>query len=63
MRRLGTSGVFELFVPGVAPGALYKYHILGPNRELRLKADPFALAVEPPPGTASRVTASSLPVG
>jgi 1,4-alpha-glucan branching enzyme len=59
MRRLGTSGVFELFVPGVAPGALYKYHILGPNRELRLKADPFALAAELPPGTASRVTASS----
>jgi 1,4-alpha-glucan branching enzyme len=59
MRRLGASGVFELFVPGVAPGALYKYHILGPNRELRLKADPFARAAELPPGTASRVTASS----
>jgi len=59
MRRLGNSGVFELFVPGVAPGALYKYHILGPNRELRLKADPFARAAELPPGTASRVTASS----
>ncbi len=59
MRRLGSSGVFELFVPGVAPGALYKYHILGPSRELRLKADPFALAAELPPGTASRVTASS----
>jgi 1,4-alpha-glucan branching enzyme len=59
MRRLGHSGVFELFVPGVAPGALYKYHILGPNRELRLKADPFARAAELPPGTASRVTASS----
>jgi 1,4-alpha-glucan branching enzyme len=59
MRRLGGSGVFELFVPGVAPGALYKYHILGPNHELRLKADPFARAAELPPGTASRVTASS----
>jgi 1,4-alpha-glucan branching enzyme len=59
MRRLGGSGVFELFVPGVAPGALYKFHILGPNHELRLKADPFARAAELPPGTASRVTASS----
>ena len=59
MRRLGSSGVFELFVPGVAPGALYKFHILGPNHELRLKADPFARAAELPPGTASRVTASS----
>jgi 1,4-alpha-glucan branching enzyme len=59
MRRLGTSGVFELFVPGVAPGALYKFRIIGPNNELRLKADPFARAAELPPGTASRVTASS----
>jgi 1,4-alpha-glucan branching enzyme len=59
MRRLGSSGVFELFVPGVAPGALYKFHIVGPGNELRLKADPFARAAELPPGTASRVTASS----
>jgi len=59
MRRLGSSGVFELFVPGVAAGALYKYHIVGPNGQVRLKADPFAQAAELPPGTASRVTASS----
>jgi 1,4-alpha-glucan branching enzyme len=59
MRRLGASGVYELFVPGVSPGALYKYHIIGPAGEVRLKADPFAQAMELPPSTASRVTASS----
>jgi 1,4-alpha-glucan branching enzyme len=59
MRRLGESGVFELFVPGVSAGALYKYHIVGPAGEVRLKADPFAQAMELPPGTASRVAACS----
>ena len=59
MRRLGTSGVYELFVPGVWAGALYKFRIVGPRGELRVKADPFAQAMELPPGTASRVAASS----
>ncbi|HEU5041174.1 MAG TPA: 1,4-alpha-glucan branching protein GlgB, partial [Gemmatimonadales bacterium] len=59
MRRLGASGVYELFVPGVSAGALYKYRILGPSGEVRMKADPFAQAMELPPGTASRVAASS----
>jgi 1,4-alpha-glucan branching enzyme len=59
MRRLGASGVFELFVPGVSPGALYQYRITAPGGEIRKKADPFAQAMEPPPGTASRVVTSS----
>ena len=59
MRRLGASGVYELFVPGVWAGALYKYRIVGPRGEIRLKADPFAQAMELPPSTASRVAASS----
>jgi 1,4-alpha-glucan branching enzyme len=59
MRRLGASGVFELFVPGVSPGALYQYRITGPGGEIRQKADPFAQAMEIPPGTASRVVTSS----
>jgi 1,4-alpha-glucan branching enzyme len=59
MRRLGASGVYELFVPGVWAGALYKFHIIGPAGEVRLKADPFAQAMELPPSTASRVAASS----
>ena len=59
MRLLGSSGVYELFVPGISPGALYKFRILGPSGEVRLKADPFAQAMELPPSTASRVAASS----
>jgi 1,4-alpha-glucan branching enzyme len=59
MRLLGASGVYELFVPGVWAGALYKFRIVGPHGEIRLKADPFAQAMELPPSTASRVAASS----
>ena len=46
MRMLGGSGVYELFVPGVSAGALYKFRIIGPHGELRIKADPFARAME-----------------
>ena len=59
MRQLGHSGVFELFIPGTAPGALYKYEIRTPEGQLRLKTDPYAQAMEAPPGTAARVAASS----
>jgi 1,4-alpha-glucan branching enzyme len=59
MRQLGGSGVFELFVPELAPGTLYKYEILTPQSTLRLKSDPFAAAFERQPGTASRVVGES----
>jgi len=59
MRQLGGSGVFELFVPGLEPGALYKFEILTPQHTLRLKTDPYAAAMERQPGTASRVVAPS----
>jgi 1,4-alpha-glucan branching enzyme len=59
MRQLGGSGVFELFVPDLEPGVLYKYEILTPQSTLRLKTDPFAAAMEQAPGTASRVVADS----
>ena len=50
------SGVWELFLPGLAAGALYKFEIKGPNGEvLPLKADPMALRAEHPPSTASIV--------
>ena len=55
MRSLGASGVWELFVPEVGAGALYKYEILGHNGDVLLKSDPFAFATEPPPHTASAV--------
>jgi 1,4-alpha-glucan branching enzyme len=55
MRSLGASGIWELFLPGVGPGARYKYEILAATGELLMKADPVAFACEPPPGTNSVV--------
>jgi 1,4-alpha-glucan branching enzyme len=56
MRRRETSGFWEIFVPGLRPGHLYKYEILGANGQLLpLKADPHAERSERPPGTASVV--------
>jgi len=55
MRSLGSSGVWELFVPGAEPGALYKYEIHTPSGDLRIKTDPLARYLEPPPGNASIV--------
>ncbi|HEU4585289.1 MAG TPA: 1,4-alpha-glucan branching protein GlgB, partial [Gemmatimonadaceae bacterium] len=55
MRSLGASGVWEIFVPGVEPGSLYKFEILTHERAIRVKTDPYARAMEVPPGTASRV--------
>jgi 1,4-alpha-glucan branching enzyme len=58
MRLLGTSGVWELFVPGITAGALYKYEIKTTEGLLRLKTDPLGRAMEQSPGTATRVTES-----
>ncbi|MBD5633145.1 MAG: 1,4-alpha-glucan branching protein GlgB [Candidatus Eremiobacteraeota bacterium] len=56
MRFRSEAGVWEIFLPGVALGALYKYELLGPSYEpLPLKADPFAFACERSPATASVV--------
>ncbi|MGA8114841.1 MAG: 1,4-alpha-glucan branching protein GlgB [Actinocatenispora sp.] len=55
MRSLGSSGVWELFVPGFPVDGLYKYRILGADGNWREKADPMARATEVPPRTASRV--------
>jgi 1,4-alpha-glucan branching enzyme len=59
MRHLGSSGVWELFVPGVGTGARYKYAVLGADGEWREKADPMAFHAEQPPETASRVFEST----
>jgi 1,4-alpha-glucan branching enzyme len=59
MRALGSSGVWELFVPDVGHGSRYKYEILGRDRVWRQKADPLAFATETPPATASVVFESS----
>ncbi|MBN8883900.1 1,4-alpha-glucan branching enzyme [Salana multivorans] len=56
MRSLGSSGVWELFVPGVEIGARYKYEINTRDGRWIEKADPMARASEVPPLTASVVT-------
>ncbi|MCF2528689.1 1,4-alpha-glucan branching protein GlgB [Yinghuangia soli] len=58
MRSLGSSGVWELFVPDVGDGTKYKYEIMGRDGHLRQKADPMAFATEVPPQTASVVDTS-----
>ncbi|HEX5011020.1 MAG TPA: 1,4-alpha-glucan branching protein GlgB [Planctomycetota bacterium] len=55
LRSLGSTGLWELFVPGVREGDLYKYEILGADGVLRLKADPLAFKAEQWPGDASIV--------
>jgi 1,4-alpha-glucan branching enzyme len=55
MRQMGTSGVWELFVPGVGSGTRYKYLILGADEQWREKADPMAYHTEVPPQTSSVV--------
>jgi 1,4-alpha-glucan branching enzyme len=59
MRQLGTSGVWELFVPGVGSGTTYKYAILGADGVWREKADPMATWAEKPAQTASKVFESA----
>jgi len=59
MRQLGSSGVWELFVPGVTGGQRYKYEILTRDGSWRQKADPMAKGTETPPATASVVVESS----
>ncbi|MFI5611470.1 1,4-alpha-glucan branching protein GlgB [Amycolatopsis sp. NPDC051903] len=58
MRSLGSSGVWELFVPDVPVGTCYKFRILGADGHWHEKADPMAFATEVPPATASKVTKS-----
>jgi 1,4-alpha-glucan branching enzyme len=55
MRSMGGSGIWELFIPGLSCGELYKYEIKTATGELRIKTDPLAFAMELRPGTASKV--------
>jgi len=56
MRSLGSSGIWELFVPDLGPGTKYKFEVRAPSGELRVKADPYAFEAEVPPQTASIVS-------
>ncbi len=55
MRRAGTTGVWEIFVPDLRDGALYKYEIIGADGAARLKADPVGFGSQHPPEKASVV--------
>jgi len=56
LSRLGVSGLWEGFVPGVDRGALYKYHVVSRQGGYRVdKADPFGYRHETPPATGSVV--------
>ena len=58
MRELGSSGIWELFIPGVKAGERYKYEILNANNEWKQKADPMERFHQVPPETASIVVDS-----
>ncbi|MCS0634156.1 1,4-alpha-glucan branching enzyme [Streptomyces sp. LP05-1] len=58
LRSLGGTGVWELFVPGLGEGTLYKFEVIGPDGGHSLRADPMARRTQCPPETASVVTAS-----
>lgn len=57
MRALGASGVFEVFIPGVSAGMLYKFEIRSPTGDTRIKTDPMSLKIEQSVGHASIVEA------
>ena len=58
MRSMGGTGVWELFIPGVKPGALYKFQILTKAGNWITKIDPMARRTEVPPATSSVVDVS-----
>ncbi|MDO5547311.1 MAG: 1,4-alpha-glucan branching protein GlgB [Eubacteriales bacterium] len=55
MNRLEPLGIYELFVPKLKEGELYKYAITAQDGTTTLKCDPYGTSAELRPGTASRV--------
>ncbi|MEI6463641.1 MAG: 1,4-alpha-glucan branching protein GlgB [Verrucomicrobiota bacterium] len=55
MRSLGSSGVWELFVPGLGEGELYKFELRDQRGEVHLKTDPYGTYFEGPPNNAAIV--------
>ncbi|MFD7298640.1 1,4-alpha-glucan branching enzyme, partial [Streptomyces sp. NPDC059897] len=58
MRSLGSSGVWELFVPDIGEGELYKFEITRPDGSKTMRADPLATRTEEPPANSSMIHAS-----
>lgn len=59
MRPLGASGVWELFVPGLGEGELYKFALWDKQGRMRMKTDPYGTYFEAPPNNAAIVCATS----
>ncbi len=55
MRLLGASGIWELFIPGLGEGEVYKFEIWDFRGDIHLKTDPYGTAFEAPPNNASIV--------
>ena len=55
MRMLGASGIWEIFVPGLAEGELYKFHVKTQSGFVLEKADPYGFEMELRPQTASKI--------
>ncbi len=55
MRLLGVSGVWELFIPGVNEGALYKFELITAEDRLMIKTDPYGFFFETAPKNAAIV--------
>ncbi len=55
MQKLGDSGVFELFIPGLGKGTIYKYEVKTRSGDAMLKADPYGTYTEMRPNNASVV--------
>ena len=55
MQMMQTSGIYELFIPDVAPGAVYKYQILTRDGEILYKADPYGNQCQVRPDNANAV--------
>ncbi|MBA2113869.1 1,4-alpha-glucan branching protein GlgB [Bremerella alba] len=59
MNRIGSSGIWEIFIPGMAAGEKYKYRVRQDGRAVD-KCDPYGFAAEVPPRTASVVADLSI---
>jgi 1,4-alpha-glucan branching enzyme len=59
MRSLGSTGVWELFIPDLTAGQAYKFALLDHHGQWHMKADPVAFSTEVPPKTASVIYESS----
>ena len=55
MRKLDYSGIYELFIPGVSVGEIYKYEVRGKSGVVIMKTDPYGNSTELRPSNASKI--------